>query len=255
MRNLQEFGIIHTFGTVGESYSWQLIYNPGAFINDTDGNQVDSKDYMKILGFNFSSSPDMAAQVEAIRKGFVARIWSLRHLRHRGLGEDDLLKVYRSILLPVHDYCSCVNNSSLTLTQASALERLQAQALKAIYGYEHSYRALLVRTGLQTLQECRDQRSDKFVQKCLVNPRFQAWFPPNDQERTTRNTIPYKEFHASTKRLYNSPLYHMRRRLNARSNWRSSLLLLAKLTVCQPTHRVFCQTKYVWHLLWPELAK
>ena len=193
-------------------------YDPRAFINDTDGNQVDSKDRMKILGFNFSSSPDMSAQVESIRKGFVARIWSLRHLRHRGLGEDDLLKVYRSILLPVHDYCSCVYNSSLTLTQASALERLQAQALKAIYGYEHSYRALLAKTGLQTLQERRDQRSDKFVQKCLSNPRFQAWFPPNDQERTTRNTIPFKEFHARTKRLYNSPLYHMRRRLNARSN-------------------------------------
>ena len=95
----------------------------------------------------------MSPQVEAIRKVFVARIWSLRHLRHSGFEDTDHLKVYKSILLPVHDYCSCVFNSSLTQTQVNALERLQAQTLKAIYGYEHSYRSLLQMTGLQTLQE------------------------------------------------------------------------------------------------------
>ena len=192
-------------------------YVPKVFFRDSDGNTVEAQNSIKILGFHFSSEPDMSAQVEAIRKGFIARIWSLRHLGHRGLSKPDLLKVYKSILLPVHDYCSCVYNSSLTLTQASALERLQAQALKAIYGYEHSYRSLLQLTGLQTLQERRDQRSDKFAAKCLANPRFQAWFKPNTPERATRNTLPYREYHARTKRLYNSPLFHMRRRLNGRS--------------------------------------
>ena len=100
----------------------------------------------------------MAAQIEEIRKGYVARIWTLRHLGHRGLSKPDLLKVYKSILLPIHDYCSCVYNSSLTQTQANALERLQAQALKAIYGYEHLYRSLLHLTGLQTLKDRRDAK-------------------------------------------------------------------------------------------------
>lgn len=81
----------------------------------------------------------MSAQAEVIRKGYMARIWSLRHLGHRGMSKEDLLKVYKYILLPIHDYCSCVYNASLTQTQANALERLQAQTLKAIYGYEHSY--------------------------------------------------------------------------------------------------------------------
>ena len=106
-------------------------YLPKVYFKDQEGNTVESKETIKILGFNFSTSPDMSAQVEAIRKGFVARIWSLRHLRHSGLEDTDLLKVYKSILLPVHDYCSCVFNSSLTQTQVSALERLEAQALKA----------------------------------------------------------------------------------------------------------------------------
>ena len=136
-------------------------YVPKVFFRDSDGNTVEAQNSIKILGFHFSSEPDMSAQVEAIRKGFVARIWSLRHLGHTGLSKPDLLKVYKSILLPVHDYCSCVYNSSLTLTQEGGLERLQAQALKAIYGYEHLYRSLLQLTGLQTLQERRDRTSSR----------------------------------------------------------------------------------------------
>ena len=157
----------------------------------------------------------MAAQVEEIRKGFVARIWTLRHLGHRGMEKADLLRVYKAILLPIHDYCSCVFNSSLTQSQASALERLQAQALKAIYGYEHLYRSLLQQTGLQTLKDRRDARSDKFAAKCLANPKYRSWFEPNPVQRLTRNPLKYKECHARTQRLYNSPLFYMRCRLNA----------------------------------------
>ena len=155
----------------------------------------------------------MSAQVEAIKKGFVARIWSLRHLRHSRLKETDLMKVYKMILLPVHNYCSCIFNSSLTQTQVNTLERIQAQALKAIYGYEHSYKSLLQMTVLQTLQERRNMRSDKFVAKCLENPRFTTWLQPNLPER---NGLQFQEYYARTKRLFNSPLFHMRRCLNAR---------------------------------------
>ena len=92
-------------------------------------------------------------QVAAIKAKFRSRTWIVRHFGHRGFTKENLVSVYRSVILPVPDYCSCVYNSSLTLTQASALERLQAQALKSIYGYEHSYQSLLQKTGLKRLQE------------------------------------------------------------------------------------------------------
>ena len=72
----------------------------------------------------------MAVQAKAVAAGLKARIWSLSHLAHHGLSEDDLLKVYKSSIRPIHDYCSCVYSSSLTVTQSKALERLQAKALK-----------------------------------------------------------------------------------------------------------------------------
>ena len=191
-------------------------YAPKAFFRDANNAQVIADDEMKILGFHFNSDPGMGAQVAAIKRKFYARKWILHHLGHAGFTKPDLLKVYRSVILPIHDYCSCVYNSSLTQAQASALERLQAQALKTIYGYEHSYRSLLVMTGLQTLQARRDARSLKFARKSLTNERFTHWFPLHPVERVTRNPLIYQELHARTKRLYDSPIYHMRRLLNGR---------------------------------------
>ena len=44
--------------------------------------------------------------------------------------------------------------------------------------------------------------------------RFGSWFPRNDNVRELRRTKTYKEEYARTERLYNSPLYAMRRILN-----------------------------------------
>ena len=192
-------------------------YLPKAFFNDNNGNQIRAGESMEILGFSFSSELGMGAQVDSIRKKFFARKWILHHLGHAGFTEADLLKVYCSVILPIFDYCSCVYNSSLTQNQVSALERLQAQALKAIYGYEHSYRSLLERTGLRTLQARRDVRTLKFAKKSAQSARFKNWFPLQPIERRTRNTrhqLLYREDHARTNRLYNSPLFHMRRLSN-----------------------------------------
>ena len=191
-------------------------YSPRAFFLYNKGNRVDTLNYMKILGVTLSSDPDISAQVESIKKLFRCRKWILHHLGHRGFSQADLLAVFRSTMLPIHEYCRCVFNSSLTLSQASALERLQAQALKAIFGYVHSYRSLLQMSGLTTLQQRRDERCKKFARKCLNSPHFKVRFPLNPVTRSTRNPLRYKEQRARTKRLFNSPIYHMRRMLDGK---------------------------------------
>ena len=207
---------VHPGKTLAMCISELKSYNPGAFFFGEDGSKVETGQSMKILGVTFSSDPDMRAHVESIRKSFRSRKWILHHLGHRGFNVSDLLAVYKSTILPIQDYCSCVFNSSLTLSQASALERLQAQALKAIYGYQHSYRALLEMSGLKTLQARRDYRCEKFANKCVNDQEFKKWFPLNPIERLTRNPLMYQELRARTKRLQNSPVFHMRRMLNGR---------------------------------------
>ena len=133
-----------------------------------------------------------------------------------GMGKLHLVRVYKATILPMHDYCSTVYNSSLTITQSGQLERLHAMALKAIYGYELSYRALLSVSGVISLKERRDARGDKFAARCLSNPRFAVWFQRHVPARPTRKPLEFEETRARTKRLADSPLYHLRRRLNGK---------------------------------------
>ena len=189
-------------------------YKAAAFIEDESGNRVDSVDQMKILGINFSSRPDMSAQVEAICRKFRGRIWTLRHLYHSGFSEAELLTVYKATILPCHDYCSNVFHSSLTLSQSITLERLQAKALKAIYGYDPSYRELMEKASLTTLRARREARELAFANKCLTSDRFSRWFPRRQEVRNTRLTDQFVEEFARCNRYYNSPLFSMRRRLN-----------------------------------------
>ena len=189
-------------------------YKASAYIKDSANNVVSSVESMKILGVHFSSKPDMSAQVEAICRKFRSRIWTLRHLHHRGFSQEDLVRVYKSTILPCHDYCSNVYHSSLTLSQTIIIERLQAKALKAIFGFEQSYKDLVERAGLTTLRARREMREITFARKCATSARFGHWFPAREAVRGTRAGLTYTEDFARTLRCYNSPIYSMRRRLN-----------------------------------------
>ena len=189
-------------------------YKASAYVVDPEGNEIDSVNKIKILGVNFTDKPDMAGQVEAVCRKFRSRIWVLRHLHHNGFSQADLLKVYKSVILPCHDYCSNVYHSSLTLSQTVVLERLQVKALKAIYGYEPSYRELIEKSGLTTLRARREARELAFARKCATSDRFAWWFPLHEAVRDTRAQARYKEEFARCVRCYNSPIYSMRRRLN-----------------------------------------
>ena len=189
-------------------------YEAAAFFEDSEGTLIESQNSMKVLGLHLSNRPNMNAQVEAICRKFRARIWLLRHLHHNGFTEDELLRVYKSIILPCHDYCSTVFHSSLTLSQTIILERLQSKALKAIYGFEPSYRELMEKANLTTLRARREARELAFARKAAASERFARWFPLHESARSTRGQALYKESFARCTRCYNSPLFSMRRRLN-----------------------------------------
>ena len=189
-------------------------YTASAYIESSDGEVVSSSPELKNLGMHFSSKPDMAIQVDSICRKFRARIWTLRHLYQRGFSQQELVKVYKSTILPSHDYCSTVYHSSLTLSQTIVLERLQAKALKTIFGFEQSYRELVERAGLTTLRARREARELAFARKCAGSVRFGHWFPARNQVRDTRDGLTFEERFARTLRCYNSPIYSMRRRLN-----------------------------------------
>lgn len=104
----------------------------------------------------------------------------------------------------------------LTGVQIKVLERLQANALKTIYGWEKSYSTVLRLSGLKKLSDRRREATERFARKTEQNPRFsQRWFPRRQETgHGLRRQDAYREDLARHERLKNAPMYRMRRILN-----------------------------------------
>ena len=68
---------------------------------------------------------------------------------------------------------------------------------------------------MTTHRERRIELCDKFAEKAAANPRFADWFAERTG-RSGRHGEQYQELPARTDRLFNSPLFYYRRRLNGK---------------------------------------
>ena len=117
----------------------------------------------------------------------------------------------RSVL----EYSSPVYHSQLNGKLNNLLEKVQKQALKIIFGYQKTYEELLEEAGMEKLEVRRQKAFGKFAEKSLQNEKYSSrWFPKRELVRLNRHTSPYLEEKAQGSRLYNSPLFAMRRFLN-----------------------------------------
>ena len=124
--------------------------------------------------------------------------------------------MYNCFLMSVLDYASVVYGTMLNSEKEYDLEMLHATALKIIYGQKNSYDQLIERSGLERLSDRHERLIDRFIIKARDNPRFMNdWFPKrHESQHDIRNEKKYAEFFARTTRLYKSPIYHYRRRMN-----------------------------------------
>jgi hypothetical protein len=179
------------------------------------GNRMTSGEEMKILGFYFHSRPDAAAHVSHLKEKYRKRAWIIRHLKKAGVPSSDLVSIYFSMVRSVLEYASGAFHTLLSQEETRELERLQRMSLKTIFGHHLSYEEILKQNGIQTLEERRSQALDKLAIKLSNNGRFKDWLPEQEfQHYNLRKELVYKEKYARTDRLYRSPLYAIRRRLN-----------------------------------------
>ena len=123
------------------------------------------------------------------------------------------------MLRPVIKFCSAVYHSMLTNEQINMLERLQTRALKLIFGFGLSSEELNKKAGITTLLERRQVAFKNFATSLSNNERYQSWLPLNEREGVTlRREKKYREDQARTERLFNSPLFKIRRELNKEDN-------------------------------------
>ena len=126
------------------------------------------------------------------------------------------MPVYVSMIRPVAEYCSVVFHTLITTADSLELERVQAQALKTIYNWKLSYRALLEKAQLERLDVRRERAFLKLATKLSQDNRFASWFPlrAHRHNQPRPGSEKYKIFHSSTARYFRSPLNMMRRCLN-----------------------------------------
>ena len=129
----------------------------------------------------------------------------------------ELIKVYKTTILPAVEYCSVVYNSLISKQTSEELEAVQKLAISIIYGNRNKYHSLIESGEMETLKERRDKDSLKFANKALKNPRFgDRWFRRNETERTARQETrkPYREAKCKTERMRANPVQYMTRQLN-----------------------------------------
>ena len=217
IRRAEERGMkVNTAKTGLLCVSDSLNHKTRAYIQDSEGARIESGEKLKVLGWHFSTRPTVEAHVEVLRRRFRERYWILRHLKHNGFEITDLVTVYTTMVRPVADYMMEVYHSMLTDWQDEAIERLQTHALKCIFGPRISGRKMRDLAGLTTLRQRRIEYVDKFAGKCAASDRFEDWFPEREGGRSTRKREKYIEEFARCDRLFNSPIYYMRRRLNGK---------------------------------------
>ena len=103
----------------------------------------------------------------------------------------------------------------LTEGQVREIERLQAIALKTIWGWDKSYEKCLSLSGLATLEERRTTAIRDFAIKTSMNPRYENWFPRNERgQHDLRRQEHYRINFARHERLKRAPIYAMRHILN-----------------------------------------
>ena len=171
---------------------------------------------MKILGFYFDSRPGVEKHLEETSRKFRKRLWLLRHLTKSIKCKKELVSCYVCFLRPVVEYCSNVFGPMLNKGQVAFLENMQYSALKIIFGFGVCKSKLLELAGLPLLESRRESLFTNFCNKVYGNPRFrEAWL----KERTftgpdlRRQQIIGEEY-SRTERLYRSPLFTIRRKLN-----------------------------------------
>ena len=182
VRRAEDIGmVVNASKTTMVCVSDSSSYRADAFIYDADQNRIGCQESFKALGMWFSNRPDVGAQVEAVKRSVCSRLWMIQNLKNSGFTDEELIKVYTTIIRPVAEYASVAYHSSLSDEQDEAIEKLQNIALKIIYGPGLSARKMRAMSGLPTLRARREALCLKFAEKCAAMPLFEDWFKVKDK--------------------------------------------------------------------------
>ena len=145
------------------------------------------------------------------------KLWTLQHVKRAGLGTEDLLMTFNTIIRPTLEYAAPTFHPMLNQEMRDNIESIQKRASKLIFGWNTSYDEIIQAGKMVTLDRRREELTKKFAIKASKSARFSGWFEEksylglNIREKCRKK---YIEKFARTDRLKKSPIYYMTRLLN-----------------------------------------
>ena len=148
-----------------------------------------------------------------------SRMSMLTKLKYVGVSTEDLIDIFILFIRSITEYCAVAFHSSLTVAQATDIERIQKTSLKVILGDNYvSYPAALEMCGLDTLHDRREKRCLDFAIKSSKHPRNSRMFPLNSNWSIEGNMVRNREFFevnfARTEQYRKSAIPFCQRKLN-----------------------------------------
>ena len=141
------------------------------FVNDQNIDQIPAT---KILGLWITEDLKWERNTKEVCRKAYSRIALLTKLKYVGVSIDDLLDIYILMIRSLTEYCSVAFHSSLTVGQATDLERIQKTCLKVILGENYiDYQSALEMTGLLSLHDRREDRNLKFALSIKTPKKWQ----------------------------------------------------------------------------------
>ena len=170
----------------------------------------------KLLGVLIRDDLSWKSNTHHTVKQAYKRMVILQKLSEFSMANDDLIDIYKIYIRSILESSAVVWHSSITEGERSSIERVQKVALKVILKAAYvDYDDALTQTGLQTLDERREELCRRFAQACTKNPKTQKMFPLNPNRINTRHHEKYSVQYARTSRLKYSAIPYMQRLLNS----------------------------------------
>ena len=109
--------------------------------------KIDQIPVSKILGVWISVDLSWERNTKEICRKAFSRISMLTKLRYVGVSTEDLIEIDILFIRSVNEYCAVAFHSSLTVAQATDIERIQKTSLKVIIGDNWSERSACAALG------------------------------------------------------------------------------------------------------------
>ena len=173
----------------------------------------------KILGVWISEDLSWDRNTKEMCRRAYSRMSMLTKLKYVGVSTEDLIDIFILFIRSITEYCAVAFHSSLTVAQATDIERIQKTSLKVILGDNYvSYPAALEMCGLDTLHDRREKRCLDFAIKSSKHPRNSRMFPLNSnwsiEGNMVRNREVFEVNFARTEQYRKSAIPFCQRKLN-----------------------------------------